>query len=585
MVNTVQQPGFIGSAPADVVGRAGEQGQGWARLISDAMTSGLAIYGKKQEALQLAEAKKQESDAQAERLRISMIADDLSRKLTEAGSGNEISVLYENKPLFKELFTFYSKGNAELADTMLQSTEGQFMRSAAPTALSKLGMIQVSEEAPEGAAPAAPAVGVEAPVAAPQPEVSAVEAPKPAAAPSAPANPLEANQPLMNMLRAEAKRLYPGESGKIDGLDNAGMLKEYPKTLNGMISKLDAKGLTEILGARAQAEEAGARTSAGAQASASSRLDFSKTALNPAIATSVQETMGRLDEYLKNEGMDFSMTPKEGAATKAAGRYVGKVLKDSPTTKAWIAAGGKEEALQTAADALAKRLTDSPEAAAYFKEKNVFSSKETAEMLSLAKEDRLATDMVNDFALGQDRIKASQMQAALKGYQAMASLFVQSEKTKAAIENAQSKMSATELKLDVEYRKLAQGAAYKLQDAVQKWKDDFAKQKPKATPEQMHDAMNRAFAEDASLKAAWTLAAEAAAKVSGGTAEEVGLQFKAMFMLDLPFDFGIGEKAPAGEAKLPSLQLNPPAKAAPQAPKPAGNVNVDSYVNGLLGGN
>lgn len=617
MVNRIPQVGFIGPTPSEVVSSSAELGQRWGQLVANSIQEGMQLYEIRKQRKQEAEQKKQEAAAQNEELRIKLIADDIASKLEAAGEGNELSVFQANPAAFKELYTFYAKGNTELAESMLQSTESQFMRAASPSSLARMGMIQVQRQGVQGGAqpPAAgapqqqgqvPGQQVQAPVPEQQPAPQAkaqVQAPiQQAQVPEQPTrteNALASNQQLMALLRAKAKELYPNESAKIDSLDNNGMLKEYPKTLNRLISGLDSAQLNSILGSAGEPVQAQSRE--GGASGATAKISLSKTSLNPAISKSVEDTFNRLDAYIRENAPTFDMSSKEQAAVKVAGNYVGTVLKDSPLTKAWIAAGGREEALQQAAESLAQYLNENPDAATYREGRNVFSEKETKEMLSFAKEDRLGQDMINDYNLGQDKIKNAQYQAAMKGYQAMASLLVSSDKTAATLSNARSKMTEAQIKADVEYRKLAATALKTLQDSVQKWSDDYAKLKPKATNEQRNDALNRAFTENATLRAAWIFAADAAAKVNGGTAEEVALQFKAAYLLNLPFNLGIGEISPAGETELPGIKLNPngskatvpaatkaatPSAAPTKTPtKSATDTDVDSYVNSLLGGN
>jgi hypothetical protein len=155
MITRVPQGNFIGSAPADIVAQNASTAQRYAEMIQQGMQEGARQFQTSMQMQQQAKLQKQAETSASDQLRMKLLADDLSSKMSAAGPGEEANIFLDNENQFKTLFKFYAGGNDDLANSMFEGTAKQFLGSMSADSMLKRGILSIDQTGGQAQQPAA----------------------------------------------------------------------------------------------------------------------------------------------------------------------------------------------------------------------------------------------------------------------------------------------------------------------------------------------------------------------------------------------------------------------------------------------
>jgi hypothetical protein len=487
------QPNFVGPAPAQVVQGAQELGQRWGQLIGNGISEGVQAYQNAQELKQRADLAKQAETSASEQLRLKYLMEDFQNALVSAGGGNEWKVLREKEPQAREIFTFLAKGNADLANSMFESTAKQFLGNASSASLAKAGVLgfgqaealtsppvssgfPMDRNAPsfQGATPQSLATpgGI--------PSAPVQEAPK-AQALSLPSKPedvtpeaiqsLSTNDALMTAFR---KKLGVKLTGTPEG--NKKLLADNKITFATFANSLTDKQ-------KAQFGQGSTPTSSTAETQ-SGKASFARSIVvtNPTPRTALAQSVLARAERAPFE----SFTPKERAAATSHVRDTIKVL-DTPETRDLKRLGMTPERLEVLAKQLQAALNADPDMRDYIMNSQVLSEKDRALFVSTMKQNGDDRRLLQKAEADAGRNENAQMALALKAVD---------------IENrwklGYEKALQTHDRSKIYAYQTATAAISAYRAADQDVRANYLRQHPKANDEELDKALMKALADQSS---------------------------------------------------------------------------------------
>jgi len=525
MVTRIPQPQFVGPAPAEVQIQAADNATRQAAIFQKGVQDAATNYiqqkqlGLEQQKIGVAqqEANTQAKNAQTEsdRLKMSLLANDLQKDLTENGAMSYV----DRKAEWTQLFGFLAGGDKDLARTMYEGGAAALNKMSASQMLSQ-GLIGT---APGGSpAAAAPTPQPANPALPPNPAMSAPRMPFPS---GTAANPSPGMAPA-----APAPSAAPGVA-----------FQRLPDAIEGK------QGI------------ALAPTGPGASVSIT---EMTKGLANNAVTQAANSGLSKIAGIaMGNVDPSTAVTPKENRAIDQAVKPTIQVLKNG-RTQAFLDAGGTQEALQRGADQLNEAMQN-PQFAEFIKTANIFNDKDTtAYDTFVANDNRLQAALARVQA--QDRATNQRNMAVATqafGDQLKYATAVQRLQIEAA--NGKNKQAQEELNA---YN--AALAAVKNYDAVaDKVRDQYLKDHKGASEEEVNDYLGQEMIRtNSGLSSALSVAAKLWGNALGysdiPTAE---IQLKAQYFAGIPF---LPETRPAQSGTVPQIPNPQTSPGAQPAPKP-----------------
>jgi hypothetical protein len=597
MISRLPQPQFVGNAPADVANASAQTAQRFGEMIQNGMQEGMRQFQASQAMQQKAKLQTQAEKSASEQLRISLLAKDLSDKLTAAGPGEEGSVLLGNEDQFKTLFKFYANGNEDLANSMYEGTAKQFLGSMNADAMMKSGMLKLDQGQDGGSAspgaipqpvvssqpsatptpstPNSPSLSAYSPgpggsrlgpvtgnPIGSQPSLSAMPAsPTPATAQTQPVASTELAHPLPDTKEEVAQlaptlakntdlatdfSTYMKNNGKIKNIPTdpgklADLISNNPVSFLAYINSLDASKKLALVN--------GASGRAAASQSKTNDLVLSMTQVVPNVSQSVKDAAtpgfqkvldGLLGQAAEN------LTPKEQAAVKRVNQATVSVIEDSPSYKAFIAAGGVKDTVDRASQALQQAIANDPTILDYFNAKKVLGTRGYAEYLAGYKADSAAQKIATDAAIAGRKLDNAEANTALNASKIAFATQTAQERLAILAKNADSKaLSSTE--------NLTIAAMNDARTSWTNWTTDYRNRHPKAPDDEVRKAWMDEMKNEGSINTqAQTRFSYLIAKYIDANPNDPTLKYSVAqsWWLPLPFGMGIGEK-PAEAVVVP----------------------------------
>jgi hypothetical protein len=503
MISRGPQPSFVGPTPSEAVSSAGSLAQRAAEMFMQGIQEGARNYTAQQqvnaekERNQL-EAKKQQSES--DRLHMSLLSQDLQNDLLNNGAMTYV----DRKDEWLKYFGFLSNGDPKLAESMYEGGAGALNRMSA-TEMLGAGLIgKASAEQGTGQAAASPSPAaqgqVQAPVAAPSPVTpgnlpAMTQQAAPSVSPTAQGPSIPQAQPPAAPVSSEASSV--SITHITQGL------------VNNAATQAANSGLTKIAG----------------------------------IA------MGNASE---------DVTPKENAAIQTALKPTIQVLKNAQTEK-FLAAGGKEEALQKAAEQLNQALQD-PQFASWINTANVMSEKDASNY-----QKHLQTDVNMQKAMETARHNLEienkgNLTVALQAQANILKFQQASERLKIMAANTSDNKS----KLELSKYSLVEKSVKDYDASMDKFRTDYLAAHKGASDEEVNNYLNTELTRTSSgLRASLNVASQLYGALLGMSAADTEVQLKAQYFLGIPF--GFAETSPSTTQALPGL---PGAGAGAQSQRP-----------------
>ena len=612
MVTRIPQPQFIGPAPSEVQEQSMQTGLKYADIIQQGAAEAARNYTAQQQiASQQMIANKAQS-AESDRLRMTLLQKDLESKLTAAGPEGAPGVYMDNEEQFKKLFGYFANGDKDMANAMFEGA-AKSINNMKATEMLQRGIIGIGGDqpaaqptsglgAPTGGMPGSPGNGgytqgtsPSAPMAPVTPQVapsvqastanlpaSAVGQPMPSATPAA-AQAQPASAPAMQLptvkteftpdkvkelvsdssYMAEIRPLLAKVPGvgkdandpKDGGLADAALLSKYPTA----IGKINA-GLPGIQ------NPPSAPSSASASGFAQTITSAASSGVPKAVLDASLSGFTKIVQAAAGEATD-SVTPKEQAAIGRVVSNTVKVLKDSDSYKAFVAAGGTEEAANRAAQAVNDTIASDPNALDFFKTNNAMTKSEQASFLANVKADAQVQKIAFDQGIAQGKLENAEKLTAIKAYKDWFGVQQMAERLKIMAKNANS--------LDKKSGDYLAGTAWvQARTAVSSWETDYRARHPKAKD----DEVNNAYADMMKVPGnpvtqAMTVAVQLMSPYMGYDPKDANTYVAVKNTFVLPNPFGEGGLIPTNEGgtvPVPGFggnpNPNPPAAPATQAP-------------------
>jgi glucan-binding YG repeat protein len=437
MVSHIQQPGFIGSSPADIAQQGRETAMRWAQIVQQGMQTGLQAYQFNKELKAKKEMAAKQEQSAMERLRFEILAKDVASKFESAGVGNEGTVLLNNKDEVYELLKFQAGGDGEKATAMLEGIAKQI----SPATLTELGSLglEAQGQAPAQGQAKAPSAGV-APMTWNAPSYAAPSAasltttgraipqapaqiPTPAQAQGVPqvklktpipenaqevtpevASQLAQNPELMASFRSFFRKSAPGVLEKGTPQQDVTLIQKYPGKLTEFLGSLGDQEKIDLINGKA-GEGAKARITENAG------ITLTSKGIPKATLEAAQPAISAIQKLIMN-GLNEDVEPKAGAAFKQSVQYNVKVL-DNPATKKLLSVGVKREDLEAKAQQYQDFINNNPDAINIVKAMRVFSDKELGEYNTLSTQSRLIDKMISETQNTQDKNEIARQKLAL----------------------------------------------------------------------------------------------------------------------------------------------------------------------------
>jgi len=526
MVTRIPQPQFAGPAPAEVQVQAAANATRQAELFQKGIQDAAANYINQKNAeteRQKANTYQQEANTQAknaqtesDRLKMSLLANDLQKDLTENGAMSYV----DRKAEWTQLFSFLSGGDKDLARTMYEG---------GAAALNKMSASQMLSQGLIGTVP-----GGSPAIAAPTPQPTN---------PALPPNPAMTSQPQMPFPSGTAANPSPGMAPAAPAPSAApgAAFQRLPDAVEG---------------------KQGIALAPTGPSTSVSITEMTKGLANNAVTQAANAGLSKIAGIaMGNVDPSTAVTPKENRAIDQAVKPTIQVLKNG-RTQAFLDAGGTQEALQRGADQLNEAMQN-PQFAEFIKTANIFNDQDTkAYDTFVANDDRLQAALARVQA--QDRATNQRNMAVATqafGDQLKYATAVQRLQIEAA--NGKNKKAQEELNA---YN--AALAAVKNYDAVaDKVRDQYLKDHKGAGDEEINDYLNREMIRpNSGLSSALSVAAKLWGNALGyddiPTAE---IQLKAQYFAGIPF---LPETRPAQSGTVPQIANPQTSPGAQPSAKP-----------------